>query len=94
MAAVDKAMERAQKAQRDSAAGPAWACSDCSMTCPRLAAQQQQDELPNIADWDEEQRLQHEKDVLGFLCLRTSAGKYAEKLRNLKASSTHKPRSK
>ena len=44
----------------------------------------QQDELPNIPDWDEVQRLQHEKDVLGFYVSGHPLGKYAEKLRNLK----------
>jgi len=83
MAAVDKAIERAQKAQRDSAAGQHGLFGLFS-DMPAAGRASQQDELPNIADWDEVQRLQHEKDVLGFYVSGHPLGKYAEKLRNLK----------
>ena len=64
MTALDKAMERAQKSQKDAAAGqhglfgmfdegPAATSSD------DLA-------LPSAPEWDEHTRLQNEKEVLGF----------------------------
>ena len=83
MAAIDKAIERAQKAQRDSAAGQ-HGLFGLFNDMPAASGASQQDELPNIADWDEVQRLQHEKDVLGFYVSGHPLGKYAEKLRNLK----------
>ena len=83
MAAIDKAIERAQKAQRDSAAGQ-HGLFGLFNDMPAAGGASQQDELPNIADWDEVQRLQHEKDVLGFYVSGHPLGKYAEKLRNLK----------
>jgi len=43
----------------------------------------QDEPLPKVADWDEVERLQHEKDVLGFYISGHPLGKYAEKLRNL-----------
>jgi hypothetical protein len=32
------------------------------------------DELPRVAEWEEGERLANEKEVLGILCLRASAG--------------------
>ena len=83
MVAIDKAIERAQKAQRDTAAGQ-HGLFGLFNDAPAGGSASQQDELPNIADWDEVQRLQHEKDVLGFYVSGHPLGKYAEKLRNLK----------
>ncbi len=83
MAAIDKAIERAQKAQRDNAAGQ-HGLFGLFNDVPTAVGASQQDELPKIADWDEVQRLQHEKDVLGFYVSGHPLGKYAEKLRNLK----------
>ena len=83
MAAIDKAIERAQKAQRDNAAGQ-HGLFGLFNDVPAAVGASQQDELPKIADWDEVQRLQHEKDVLGFYVSGHPLGKYAEKLRNLK----------
>ena len=83
MSAIDKAIERAQKAQRDNAAGQ-HGLFGLFNDMPATGGASQQDELPNIPDWDEVQRLQHEKDVLGFYVSGHPLGKYAEKLRNLK----------
>ncbi len=83
MSAIDKAIERAQKAQRDTAAGQ-HGLFGLFNDIPAAGGASQQDELPNIPDWDEVQRLQHEKDVLGFYVSGHPLGKYAEKLRNLK----------
>ncbi|HUY81535.1 MAG TPA: DNA polymerase III subunit alpha [Acidobacteriaceae bacterium] len=79
LASVDKAMERAQKAQRDEAAGQAGLFG---IFDDRPAASKA-DDLPNIPDWDENLRLQSEKEVLGFFVSGHPLDKYAEKLRNL-----------
>jgi DNA polymerase-3 subunit alpha len=80
MAAIDKAIERAQKSQRDVAAGQHGLFG---LFNDAPAAAQAQEELPKVADWDEVERLQNEKDVLGFYVSGHPLGKYAEKLRNL-----------
>ena len=46
------------------------------------------DDLPNTPDWDENQRLQSEKEVLGFFVSGHPLDKYAEKLRNLNVVDT------
>jgi DNA polymerase-3 subunit alpha len=80
MAAVDKAIERAQKAQRDEAAGQAglFGIFDAQ---PEVATKA--DDLPNVPDWEESLRLQSEKEVLGFFVSGHPLDRYAEKLRNL-----------
>jgi DNA polymerase-3 subunit alpha len=80
MAAVDKAIERAQKAQRDEAAGQAglFGIFDAQ---PEVASKA--DDLPNMPDWEESVRLQSEKEVLGFFVSGHPLDRYAEKLRNL-----------
>jgi DNA polymerase-3 subunit alpha len=80
MAAVDKAIERAQKTQRDLEAGQ-HGLFGIFDDHPATAAKA--DELPNVPDWDEHQRLQSEKEVLGFFVSGHPLDKYAEKLRNL-----------
>jgi DNA polymerase-3 subunit alpha len=80
LAATDKAIERAQKAQRDHAAGQ-HGLFGIFDDHPATAARA--DELPNIPDWDENLRLQSEKEVLGFFVSGHPLDKYAEKLRNL-----------
>ena len=81
MAAVDKAMERAQKAQTRCGAGAERDCSGCSTRRRRRAAR------PTICralpDWEEGERLANEKEVLGFFVSGHPLDKYAEKLRNL-----------
>jgi DNA polymerase-3 subunit alpha len=84
MAALDKAMEGAQKAQRDSAAGQHGLFGifdDGPITQPQRA-------LPNVPEWDEHTRLQNEKDVLGFFVSGHPMDKYREKLRNMKVVTT------
>ncbi len=80
MAAVDKAMERAQKAQRDAAQGQTglFGLFEEGPTRGRDA-----DGLPHVADWEESERLANEKEVLGFFVSGHPLDKYAEKLRNL-----------
>jgi DNA polymerase-3 subunit alpha len=80
MAAVDKAMERAQKAQKDAAQGQTglFGLFDEGPKTVRGG-----DELPRVADWEEGERLANEKEVLGFFVSGHPLDKYAEKLRNL-----------
>jgi DNA polymerase-3 subunit alpha len=79
-AAVDKAMERAQKAQRDLAQGQSGLFGLFDEG-PKTA--HGGDDLPRVADWEESERLANEKEVLGFFVSGHPLDKYAEKLRNL-----------
>ncbi len=85
-AALDKAMERAQKAQRDEAAGQHGLFGIFDDGPVNLAASE--DALPKMPEWDEHTRLQNEKDVLGFFVSGHPMDKYREKLRNLKVIDT------
>jgi DNA polymerase-3 subunit alpha len=80
MKAVDKAMERAQKAQKDAAQGQSglFGLFDEGPKAARGV-----DDLPRVADWEEGERLANEKEVLGFFVSGHPLDKYAEKLRNL-----------
>jgi DNA polymerase-3 subunit alpha len=86
-AALDKAMERAQKSQRDEAAGQhgLFGIFDSDNGA---AANKREDDLPGVAEWDEHTRLQNEKEVLGFFVSGHPMDKYREKLRNLKVVDT------
>ncbi len=79
-AAVDKAIERAQKAQRDAVQGQAglFGLFDEGPAPGRDA-----DDLPRVPDWEEGERLANEKEVLGFFVSGHPMDKYREKLRNL-----------
>jgi DNA polymerase-3 subunit alpha len=85
-AALDKAMERAQKSQRDTAAGQHGLFGMFDDDGP--ASSKNDDALPPAPDWDEHTRLQNEKDVLGFFVSGHPLDKYREKLRNLKVVDT------
>lgn len=79
-AAIDKAIERAQKTQKDAAQGQHGLFGLFSEgAAPGRGA----DELPRVAEWEENQRLTAEKEVLGFFVSGHPLDKYAEKLRNL-----------
>jgi DNA polymerase-3 subunit alpha len=80
MAAVDKAMERAQKVQRDVEQGQSGLFGLFDETPARG---RDADALPPAADWEESERLANEKEVLGFFVSGHPLDKYAEKLRNL-----------
>ncbi len=86
MAALDRAMERAQKAQRDAAAGQHGLFGIFDDVPVKGTAKE--DELPPAAEWDEHTRLQNEKDVLGFFVSGHPMDKYREKLRNMKVFDT------
>jgi len=78
--AVDKAMERAQKAQKDAAAGQHGLFG---LFNEGPAPGRDADDLPKTAEWEEGDRLANEKEVLGFFVSGHPLDKYAEKLRNL-----------
>jgi DNA polymerase III subunit alpha len=86
MAALDKAIERAQKAQRDAASGQ-HGLFGIFDDMP-VGGSAQEDDLPKVAEWDEHTRLQSEKEVLGFFVSGHPMDKYREKLRNLKVVTT------
>ncbi|MDE3163553.1 MAG: DNA polymerase III subunit alpha [Acidobacteriota bacterium] len=81
MATVDKAIERAQKAQRDAAQGQTGLFGLFDEG-PK-GGSSHADDLTRVADWEESERLAHEKEVLGFFVSGHPLDKYAEKLRNL-----------
>ena len=80
MAAVDKAIERAQKTQKDAAQGQTGLFG---LFDEGPAHARAEDDLPRVADWEETERLANEKEVLGFFVSGHPLDKYAEKLRNL-----------
>ena len=86
-AALDKAMERAQKSQKDLAAGQhgLFGIFDAD---DAPAARRDTEPLPPAPEWDEHTRLQNEKEVLGFFVSGHPLDKYREKLRNLKVVDT------
>jgi DNA polymerase-3 subunit alpha len=79
-AAIDKAMERAQKTQKDAAAGQSGLFGLFDET-PKKGGNG--DDLPAAPDWEESVRLANEKEVLGFFVSGHPLDRYAEKLRNL-----------
>ena len=79
-AAVDRAMERAQKAQKDAAQGQAGLFG---LFDEEPAHQKNGDDLPRVADWEESERLANEKEVLGFFVSGHPLDKYADKIKNL-----------
>jgi DNA polymerase-3 subunit alpha len=87
-AALDKAMERAQKSQKDAAAGQHGLFGGIFDGDDAPAAGREAEPLPPAADWDEHTRLQNEKEVLGFFVSGHPLDRYREKLRNLKVVDT------
>ena len=85
-AAVDSAMERAQKSQRDALSGQSGLFGLFDAGPAGTAAPVEA--LPSTPEWDEHTRLQNEKEVLGFFVSGHPMDKYREKLRNLKAVDT------
>jgi len=86
-AALDKAIERAQKSQKDAAAGQHGLFGMFDDPGPSSSGKDE-DSLPPAPDWDEHTRLQNEKDVLGFFVSGHPMDKYREKLRNMKVVDT------
>jgi DNA polymerase-3 subunit alpha len=84
MQVLDRAMEQAQKVQRDAESGQHGLFGVFQQE--ETAADN--DKLPNIPDWDEHTRLTAEKEILGFFITGHPLEKYKEKLQDLKALST------
>ncbi|MGA3316496.1 MAG: DNA polymerase III subunit alpha [Candidatus Korobacteraceae bacterium] len=84
MAVIDNAMEHAQKTQKDAALGQHGLFG----VFQQDDAPQAEKPLPNIPDWDEHQRLGHEKEILGFFITGHPLEKYREKLLDFNALST------
>jgi DNA polymerase-3 subunit alpha len=85
--ALDKAIERAQKSQRDTASGQHGLFGMFDDLGPSNS-KSPDDPLPPAPEWDEHTRLQNEKDVLGFFVSGHPLDKYRDKLRNLKVVDT------
>ena len=79
MAAVDQAIERAQKSQRDAEHGQTGLFGLFEESQPAGRG----DDLPRVAEWEEGQRLAYEKEVLGFFVSGHPMDKYAGKLLNM-----------
>ena len=83
MAVLDRAMERAQKAQRDAESGQHGLFG----VFQQEVMASDNDKLPNIPDWDEHARLAAEKEILGFFITGHPLDKYRDKLEDLRALS-------
>ena len=83
MAVLDRAMERAQKAQRDVESGQHGLFG----VFQQEEAEANNDKLPNIPDWDEQARLAAEKEILGFFITGHPLEKFKDKLAELQALS-------
>src|SRR6185503_17953262 len=79
-AGIDKAMESAQKAQKDAAQGQAGLVG---LFDEGPAKGGNGHDLPNVPDWEEGERLANEKEVLGFFVSGHPLDKYADKIKNL-----------
>ena len=84
MQALDSAIEQAQKAQRDAESGQHGLFG----VFADETADQANEALPNVPDWDEHTRLAAEKEILGFFITGHPMEKYKEKLADLNALST------
>ncbi len=77
---VDRAIERGQKAQKDAAQGQHGLFGLFHDDGPK---DRYANDLPRVAEWEEHERLNAEKEVLGFFVSGHPLDRYAEKLRNL-----------
>jgi DNA polymerase-3 subunit alpha len=83
MAVLDRAMEQAQKAQRDAESGQHGLFG----VFQQEESEAYNDKLPNTPDWDEQVRLASEKEILGFFISGHPLEKYKNKLQDLRALS-------
>src|SRR6201986_5097895 len=82
MAVADRAMERAQQAQRDLLAGQHGLFAGLAGLFENGNGHKSHDDLPNTPDWNDHERLQSEKEVLSCVVSGPPLDKYSEKLRN------------
>ncbi|OLD20594.1 MAG: DNA polymerase III subunit alpha [Acidobacteriales bacterium 13_1_40CM_3_55_5] len=83
MAVLDKAIEGAQKTQRDAESG-----QHGLFGVFQDEVHTHDDKLPDTPDWDEHVRLANEKEILGFFISGHPLEKYRDKLDDLRALST------
>jgi len=83
MTVLDKAIERALKAQRDAESG-----QHGLFGIFQEEVHAENDRLPDVPDWDEHTRLGAEKEILGFFITGHPLEKYRDKLLDLGALST------
>jgi DNA polymerase-3 subunit alpha len=83
MAVLDKAIEGAQKTQRDAESG-----QHGLFGVFEEQVHTHDDKLPDTPDWDEHVRLANEKEILGFFITGHPLEKYRDKLNDLRALST------
>jgi DNA polymerase-3 subunit alpha len=83
MAVLDKAMDRAQKTQRDAESGQHGLFGIFQEEAPTS-----NDRLPDMPDWDEPTRLANEKEILGFFITGHPLEKYKDKLMDFNALTT------
>jgi DNA polymerase III subunit alpha len=84
MAVIDKAIEQAQKVQRDAESGQHGLFG----VFQQGEVQDHNHKLPNVPDWDEHTRLAAEKEILGFFITGHPLEKYKDKLEDLNAKTT------
>ena len=84
MTVLDKAMERAQKSQRDAEMGQHGLFG----VFQEEQSAGDSEKLPNIPEWEEHQRLANEKEVLGFFITGHPLEKYRDKLLDFHALTT------
>jgi DNA polymerase-3 subunit alpha len=84
MAVLDRAIEGAQKTQRDAESGQHGLFG----VFQQDEVSSSQNKLPETPDWDEHTRLANEKEILGFFISGHPLEKYREKLEDLRALST------
>ncbi len=82
-AVLDKAIETSQKQQRDAESGQHGLFGVFEDAEPSA-----QGTLPNSPEWDEHQRLQGEKEILGFFVSGHPMEKYADRIADFNAKST------
>jgi DNA polymerase III subunit alpha len=85
MAVLDKAIEGAQKSQRDQESGQHGLFG---VFADESGKPSHGDKLPAVPDWDEHQRLAAEKEVLGFFITGHPLEKYRDKIADLRALDT------
>jgi DNA polymerase-3 subunit alpha len=81
MTVLDRAMDRAQKAQRDVESGQHGLFG----VFEQETSEANNDKLPDIPDWDEQARLAAEKEIVGFFLTGHPLEKYRDKLADLQA---------
>ncbi|HYL16467.1 MAG TPA: DNA polymerase III subunit alpha, partial [Terriglobales bacterium] len=84
IAVLDKAIERAQKVQRDAESGQHGLFG----VFQQQEVHEDNNKLPDIPDWDENLRLASEKEILGFFITGHPLEKYKDRLEDFRALST------